>query len=390
MFSIRDLKIRAKATLGKAYWKCVLAALVLMLATGGGSGGSSGSSYSNILRKDSGSSQSSIDFSTEGIGAELGEDLEDDLEEAKDDVREAIGLFAAPVIGMVAVFILIILVVSICISVFLFAPLEVGCRKFFIRGSRGTFELGDMGAAFNSSYMNVVKTMFLKDLYTFLWSLLLIVPGIIKSYEYRMIPYILAENPDISTQEAFDRSKTMMYGDKLNAFVLDLSFFGWILLTLCTCGLLGIFYVNPYYYNTDAELYAALLPKIGVNPGNYNNGGSFGVYGEAQDQPFSQPYQKSYAPAPGQTYQQPVNPAPGQTYQQPVNPNFTPIDAPSYPASTDTPEGQGSPADPDSPSGYGAGIADEPSHGADNGSPFHVPYGQSGSSGGSNIDDPDR
>lgn len=73
-----------------------------------------------------------------------------------------------------------------------------------------------------------------------------------------MIPYILAENENITTDEAFIRSKEMMDGNKWNAFVLDLSFIGWEILNAFTLGILGIFYVNPYIHQTDAALYDCL------------------------------------------------------------------------------------------------------------------------------------
>ena len=76
------------------------------------------------------------------------------------------------------------------------------------------------------------------NLFIALWTLLLIVPGIIKSYEYRMVPYILAENPGMNRKEAFAISKRMMTGKKWATFVLDLSFFGWIFLSIFTCGIL--------------------------------------------------------------------------------------------------------------------------------------------------------
>ena len=62
------------------------------------------------------------------------------------------------------------------------------------------------------------------DFCTFLWSLLLIIPGIVKSYEYRMIPYLLADHPEMSKDEAFAASKAMIDGNKWDAFVLDFSF----------------------------------------------------------------------------------------------------------------------------------------------------------------------
>lgn len=98
--------------------------------------------------------------------------------------------------------------------------------------------------------------MFLRGLFTGLWSLLFVIPGIIKHYEYLMIPYILAENPGMDRQEVFAISKRMMMGQKWNVFVLDLSFIGWRLLEGITLGIVGVFYVEPYYQATMAELYA--------------------------------------------------------------------------------------------------------------------------------------
>lgn len=97
--------------------------------------------------------------------------------------------------------------------------------------------------------------MFLRNLFIFLWTLLLVVPGIIKHYEYLMVPYILAENPGMRREEAFLISKKMMMGQKWDTFVLDLSFIGWRILEGLTFGILGIFYVEPYIQSTFAELY---------------------------------------------------------------------------------------------------------------------------------------
>ena len=150
--------------------------------------------------------------------------------------------------------------------------------------------------------------MFLKALYVFLWSLLLVIPGIIKGYEYRMIPYILAENPGIDTKEAFAMSKQMMDGNKWNAFVLDLSFLGWIILSVFTCGILAVFYVNPYIYMTDAELYVALKEiTFGNAPTGYQNGAGYQNYQQSQGFQNYQGYQ------PNQGYQ---DYQPNQIYQQ--------------------------------------------------------------------------
>ena len=77
-----------------------------------------------------------------------------------------------------------------------------------------------------------------------------------------LIPYIMAENPDMPTKEAFKLTKHMMMGDKFNAWVLQLSFIGWNLLSLCTCGILSIFYVAPYQAYTMAAFYKAMQQKV--------------------------------------------------------------------------------------------------------------------------------
>ena len=100
--------------------------------------------------------------------------------------------------------------------------------------------------------------MVLRDIFTFLWCLLFFIPGVIKHYSYRMVPYILADDPEIGAMDAITLSRRMMDGHKWNTFVLDLSFLGWDLLSALTMGLLGVFYVNPYKYSTGAELYQVL------------------------------------------------------------------------------------------------------------------------------------
>ena len=102
----------------------------------------------------------------------------------------------------------------------------------------------------------------------FLWGLLFVIPGIVKSYEYRMVPYILAENPNLQMSEVFALSREMTMNQKMNIFVLDLSFIGWSLLSVCTCGLLAIFYVNPYVQATNAELFLELKRQYFANRQN--------------------------------------------------------------------------------------------------------------------------
>lgn len=140
--------------------------------------------------------------------------------------------------------------------------LLIGGYRFFIQNRIENPSARTLLYGFKSGhYSNLVFTMFLKNLYTFLWTLLLIVPGIIKSYEYRMIPYILAENPGMNRTDVFQISRRMMDGQKLDAFILDLSFIGWFLLEKLSVGLAGIFYVRPYYQAVYAELYEVCKQK---------------------------------------------------------------------------------------------------------------------------------
>lgn len=162
--------------------------------------------------------------------------------------------------------IIIVVLISICLAligtvlkVLIFNPIVIGKNNFFMGIRENDRKVGDIFFLFKESkFIKPAITMFFVDLFTFLWTLLLIIPGIVKSYEYFMIQYILSENPDIDRKRAFELSRYMMDGQKWETFVLDLSFIGWDILSGITFGLVGIFYVNPYKESTYAELYAKL------------------------------------------------------------------------------------------------------------------------------------
>ena len=163
-----------------------------------------------------------------------------------------VGMITGLLAGIAAVVILIVLVAK----VFVGNLLKMGGYRFFILNQTAQPGIGTLLDGFRSGhYVNIVLTMFLRDLFTALWSLLLVVPGIVKHYEYLMVPYIIAENPAMDYKEAFQISKQMMDGEKMEAFIMDLSFLGWYLLSAVTCGLLAIFYVNPYVQASFAEMY---------------------------------------------------------------------------------------------------------------------------------------
>ena len=241
MWTRSELKERAKTAFKRNYWKCVLVALILAVLTG------SNLRYNSTDRRDQQAEQQAM-IALEGMeSGALGSVVEA-------AVKTSSVLQNSPVTIAIGGLGLIGLVLSILV----FNPLIVGCRRFFLRNSLSNAELNELGAGFQGNWGNVILTMFLRNLFIVLWSLLLVVPGIIKAYSYRLVPYLLKDHPELSGTEAITLSRKMMNGHKADAFVLDLSFLGWLLLSALTAGILHIFYVGPYIAATDAELYKAI------------------------------------------------------------------------------------------------------------------------------------
>ena len=103
----------------------------------------------------------------------------------------------------------------------------------------------------------ILGTMLLMNVYTFLWTLLLIVPGVIKACSYAMTPYILREHPELSYNAAIEKSMAMMEGHKMKFFLLCLSFIGWAILCMLTLGI-GYLFLMPYMYTSMAAFYEDL------------------------------------------------------------------------------------------------------------------------------------
>ena len=182
----------------------------------------------------------------------------DVIEEFNDSTTSTSSALPPALALFIVVMAVVIALVAIVLEALIFNPLQVGTSRFFLRNLGRPAEVKEVAFGYDHNYRQCVKTLFWRDIYVFLWSLLLIVPGIVKSYEYRMIPYLLADDETMTKQRAFAESKRLMRGQKWRAFVLDLSFIGWYLLALLTLGLAAIFYVNPYKCMTDAALYEKL------------------------------------------------------------------------------------------------------------------------------------
>lgn len=294
MWNRAELKGKAKFSFKRNYWKSVLISLLLTLIVGGGGTGASSAASSFRSGMDNGyhSSQDS-DYSDIYDYDEYDYDDYDDYEGSINDFKQGfkegmsdyspVGWMATLAIFGITFIIIFILIMTavILIDVFICNPVEVGCKRYFLRNLNEKAQVGNIGYAFDNNYKNITKTMFFRDLYTVLWTLLLIIPGIVKSYEYEMIPYLLAENPQMTKEQAFAESKRMMTGQKWRAFVLDLSFIGWNILSALTLGILGIFYVQPYMDATHAALYEALRYGNPYGAPNYFNGMPGGYNGES-------------------------------------------------------------------------------------------------------------
>ncbi len=228
MWERKELKQRAKEVLRTSYWKAFLVSIILGFVTGSG----------NLPNFNLGSDNSSGYSSSSGLDLDWG--------------------FWAPFLAIAVGAFIIVLIFALAFRIFLCFPVEVGAMRYFKQSAEQEVNLNHLGFAFQKQrYWDVVKTMVWRALLNFLWFLLLIIPGIVKSYAYSMVPFILAENPNIGYKRAVELSKQMTQGHKLNIFVLDLSFLGWILLGTLAC-FVGVLFVLPYINATKAELYLVL------------------------------------------------------------------------------------------------------------------------------------
>lgn len=225
MWSRQEVKAKGKENFKRNYWKSVIVAVIYSIFF---------ASTAATTYKNSGEISSSF-------------------QEAEFSTLEILAILAVvmAVIGT-ALFICTI------IDIFLLNPLEVGCSRFFLINSDTNADFNELGYAFKHNYLAVALGIFLRNLLISIGVCIFIIPGCILSYSYRMVPYILSEEPDISAIDALKKSRQMMKGHKWNCFVYDLSFILWYILSAFTLGLLNVFYVSPYKHNADAELYKAI------------------------------------------------------------------------------------------------------------------------------------
>ena len=353
------LKAKGKNAFQRNYWMCVLVAFILAWCIGSsGSSSVSGMRNSfNSLSNNSGSSYSNDDDYSDIFDDDdfdfLDELDEDHGDSGNDYTDEFLAIFG-PI--MITIFV-VVFVLALAFMYFVKRPLSIGCRRYFVINSFEKPQFGELGFGFRKGqYLDIVKSTFMKDLFLALWSiptyicfiggvvylmknldytglwgffgfyifgLLLLALPIYKGYEYYLVDYILSEDPHIGYKDAISQSKMMMNGYKGATFVFQLSFIGWHLLNVFTCGLLGIFWTNPYIYASEAELFLEIRGKhfgpnvqpyyipafpggpgapggYGAAPGGY--GGATGTYGKDDYGDLPPAYYPPQQFTPGQQY----------------------------------------------------------------------------------------
>lgn len=313
MWTRAELKDRAKMCLSRYYWAAFLVSLIFAILSGfGGSNANTQRITSYLEQNESGNSQTdqsslipgelggdgSLSGNT-GSGLASGIELVPGLGDAYGPGAGNAGSMVASNLfyRLFAGAVIVIVIISVVIGIFVQPLFEIGRNRFYME-SRVTGQSAGIGKlfwGFSNGYLKLVGTQFLRSLITEGIVFLCMAPGLLTlafnrflsdwvgsavlmacgaavgacfsiyfQYCYLMVPYILAENPDMKAREALRLSKEMMDGQKWNAFVLGLSFIGWQLLGTLLCGIgtllcgIGTFFVQPYVDATFAELYAVL------------------------------------------------------------------------------------------------------------------------------------
>ena len=152
---------------------------------------------------------------------------------------------------------------SMCfvVAIIIAGPLEVGLASVFVKAVRTKEEIRfeQMFDGFKDFSGNLVLGL-MQGLYIFLWSLLFIIPGIVKMYSYSMCFYIKNDHPEYDWEKCITKSRMLMRGNKMKLFLLDLSFIGWEIVALFTCGI-GFLWIYPYQMASRAAFYNELIKR---------------------------------------------------------------------------------------------------------------------------------
>ena len=167
--------------------------------------------------------------------------------------------------ALVALVISLVSGVLSAFSLFIIGAIAYATAYIYLRVARGdpNIEIEDAFSGFTTSFFRNLVLGIMQTVFLFLWTLLFIVPGIVKYYSYGMSFHLAADHPDWTWKQCMDESQRLMRGHKTELFLLDLSFIGWALLaTYCTC-CIGIFFVTPYIETARANFYLELIARDG-------------------------------------------------------------------------------------------------------------------------------
>lgn len=193
------------------------------------------------------------------------------------------GMFSEEVIVVIAVVLAVVALIALALALVQFivgGAVTLGYVKFnldLVDGKDAQFS--DLFSQFDRFGAGFVMQL-LRSIFIFLWSLLLLIPGIIATYRYAMAPYILYENPNMSASEAIEASKQLMDGNKGRLFCLNLSFIGWDILCVFTLGI-GYLWLKPYREAAYAAFYREI--KNGKYSNQYTDYSTYNYYEANKD-----------------------------------------------------------------------------------------------------------
>ena len=266
----KELKTKAKQVLRKSYFKALIISIILGVVSAGSlsvlfvynpfsqsslTGGSDASNsvdsfWDQVTDIDWSEQEAAIADAIDEAGGVIPEgEWQGDIDELIDNIYAELIRLAFMIIMAVGVF-------GLILRIFVFNHLVVGATGYFVDTAQ------DLPSGFwrlkhgfrKGAYLNIAVVMLLREIFISLWSLLLIIPGIVKSLSYAMVPYLLAENPSMRYKDALKTSAAMMRGYRWRLIVLQLSFFWWILLGTLLVGV-GQLFVWPYINAALAQFY---------------------------------------------------------------------------------------------------------------------------------------
>ncbi len=182
--------------------------------------------------------------------------------------RETLGghIFQAPwlfalLAALIANAILGVAGITYVVSLILTGPIMIGLNSYFLARVRRSTPYDNLNPLFDGFRRNVgdnILVGLLINIFTMLWTLLFIIPGIVKAYSYSMAYYIKLDHPEYTATQAITESRKLMNGHKADLFLLDLSFLGWIIVGALCFGI-GTLWVTPYQLAARTEFYKALV-----------------------------------------------------------------------------------------------------------------------------------